>query len=271
MIYLILALLGLCFGSFVNAAVWRLHEQETRKTKDKRLSILRGRSMCPSCKHELKAIDLLPVISWISIGGKCRYCKKRISWQYPVVELLTSVVFVGSYIFWPTNLDKLGMIQLIMWLMFVIGFMILAVYDLRWMILPNRVIYPMVVLGIIYVLITSLMLKTSEPLMQAVYGILVSSGLFYCLFQMSKGKWIGGGDVKLGIVIGLIIGGATQALLVLFIGSLLGSLVSIPLLMSGVGRKKQIPFGPFLITATIIVFLFGVSITAWYQNTFLGL
>lgn len=271
MIYLILALLGLCFGSFVNAVVWRLHEQETRKTRDKRLSILRGRSMCPSCKHELKAIDLLPIVSWASLGGKCRYCKKPISWQYPVVELQTSMIFVSSYIFWPTNLDTLGMIQLTMWLMLVIGFMVLAVYDLRWMILPNRVIYPMIVLGIIYVMITCMMLGTTEPLIQAFYGILVSSGLFYGLFQLSKGRWIGGGDVKLGIVIGLIIGGATQALLVLFIGSLLGSLVSIPLLMSGVGRKKKIPFGPFLITATIIVFLFGASITTWYQSTFLGL
>lgn len=271
MIYLILVLLGLCFGSFVNAVVWRLHEQETRKTKDKRLSILRGRSMCPSCKHELKAVDLFPVISWVAIGRKCRYCKKPISWQYPVVELLTAFIFVSSYIFWPGSFDSFGKIQLFMWLMFVIGFMVLFVYDLRWMILPNRVIYPMIVLGIMYVLITCLILRTTEPLMQAIYGILVSSGLFYGLFQISRGRWIGGGDVKLGIVIGLIIGGATQALLVLFLGSLLGSLVSIPLLMSGVGRKKKIPFGPFLIAATIIVFLFGFSITAWYQNTFLGL
>jgi prepilin signal peptidase PulO-like enzyme (type II secretory pathway) len=268
MIYLILVLLGLCFGSFVNALVWRLHEQDTKKTKNNRLSILRGRSMCPSCKHELKAVDLLPVVSWISLGGKCRYCKKLISWQYPVVELLAGVIFVVSYVFWPNDFGSIGIFQFCMWLVFVIGFMALAVYDLKWMILPNRIIYPMIALGGIYVMISCLILGSTLPLSQAFYGVLISSGLFYGLFQVSSGKWIGGGDVKLGIIIGLIIGGLTQSLLVLFIGSLLGSLVSIPLLLSGAGRKKKIPFGPFLIMATIIVFLFGTSITTWYQNTF---
>lgn len=268
MIYLILGLLGLCFGSFVNAAVWRIHEQETRKTKDKKLSILSGRSMCPSCKHELHTQDLIPVLSWLSLRGRCRYCKKNISWQYPVVELLTSFIFIGSYVFWPNSLASIGLLQFCIWLVLVIGFMVLAVYDLKWMILPNRVVYPMIVLGAVYVLASCIILKSAVPLSQAFFGVLIASGLFYTLFQISSGKWIGGGDVKLGIVIGLIIGGATQALLVLFIGSLLGSLVSIPLLISGAGRKKKIPFGPFLILATIIVYIFGLTISDWYLDTF---
>src|SRR4051812_7602742 len=103
MIYAILVVLGLCFGSFVNALVWRIHEQAEQGSKKKpnksyidKLSIRKGRSMCPHCRHELKALDLLPVVSWLALRGKCRYCGKPISVQYPLVELLTACLFVTS-------------------------------------------------------------------------------------------------------------------------------------------------------------------------------
>src|SRR5262245_41082320 len=102
---LILTVFGLCWGSFVNAFVWRLHELETNKrlskSQKKKLSILHGRSMCPDCHNELAWYDLLPVVSWLSLKGKCRYCGKPISWQYPFVEALTAALFVLSYVFWP--------------------------------------------------------------------------------------------------------------------------------------------------------------------------
>src|SRR5882762_114793 len=107
MIIVVLAILGLCFGSFVNAAVWRIYAQEQVKSKklqvkkSTNLSIVNGRSVCPHCEHELAAKDLMPVFSWLSLGGKCRYCKKPISRQYPLVELLTAVLFVFSYLYWP--------------------------------------------------------------------------------------------------------------------------------------------------------------------------
>jgi len=104
MIVVVLVVLGLCLGSFVNALVWRIHEQDRLTGKKKkphkkqldRLSILHGRSMCPDCHHELKPKDLVPLFSWLSLHGKCRYCHKPISWQYPVVELLTAGLFVFS-------------------------------------------------------------------------------------------------------------------------------------------------------------------------------
>src|SRR3954465_436221 len=107
MIIAVLVVLGLCLGSFVNALVWRLHEQEeggSKKAAAKKLSIIKGRSMCPHCKHALKPIDLIPVISWLSLRGKCRYCSKPISIQYPIVELSTALLFVVSYIWWPEPL-----------------------------------------------------------------------------------------------------------------------------------------------------------------------
>src|SRR4051812_13278636 len=100
MIIAVLIVFGLCLGSFVNALVWRVHEQEAAKKPNKKLSVLNGRSMCPHCEHELAAKDLIPVLSWLSLGGKCRYCHKPISKQYPLVELLTALLVVGSYIWW---------------------------------------------------------------------------------------------------------------------------------------------------------------------------
>ncbi len=269
MMILILFILGLCFGSFAGATVWRVHEQEKRKISNKKLSILHGRSMCETCKHELSASDLVPLLSWLSLGGKCRYCKAKISSQAPLIEVLMVLLFVGSYIYWPGDFNLLGIVQFGFWVTFLVFFVILAIYDLRWMELPNRLVYPLILLATVYVLLISAISSSLDPITAGFWGVFVSSGLFYALFQISGGKWIGGGDVKIGIAIGLIIGGPLQSILMLFIASLLGSIVSIPLLIMGSGRQKKIPFGPFLILSTIIVYLFGVSITDWYQTTFL--
>ncbi|HEX7368051.1 MAG TPA: prepilin peptidase, partial [Candidatus Saccharimonadales bacterium] len=147
MIIVVLTVLGLIFGSFVNALVWRLHEQEGKSKKSRQqYSILNGHSMCPNCHHELAAKDLVPVLSWLWLRGKCRYCRKPISWQYPAVELMTGLLFVGSYLWWPLSLQGVGLFQFVVWLGFIVGFMALAVYDLRWFTLPNRIVYPLIAL-----------------------------------------------------------------------------------------------------------------------------
>jgi prepilin signal peptidase PulO-like enzyme (type II secretory pathway) len=275
MIIVTLALLGLCFGSFVNALVWRMHEQ-SKKPKDRvasteKLSLTKGRSMCPNCQHELKTIDLIPVISWLGLGGKCRYCKKSISWQYPLVELGTSLFFVISYIFWPDDLTGWGVVYFALWLVCLVGFMALVIYDLRWMLLPNKIVFSLYWVVGAMVLIQGLQQGSLEPLWRALVGVLIGGGLFYLLFQLSDGKWIGGGDVKLGFLLGAIVGGPSQALLLLFIASLLGSLVSIPLIVSKRANKgTRIPFGPFLILATVIVQLWGEQIIQWYIDAFIS-
>lgn len=271
MIYIVLILLGLCFGSFANAVVWRIHKQENNKTKSEKYSITKGRSMCPNCKHSLSAVDLIPIVSWVSLGGKCRYCKKPILWQYPIVEFITALLFIISYNYWPYDFGAIGITQFIFWLVFLVSFAILSIYDFKWMILPNRLVYPLIILAIIYVLCISILSGSVDPVLSGFFGVIFSSGLFYLIFQLSDGKWIGGGDVKLAIVLGLLIGGPLNSLLMLFIASLVGSLVSIPLVISGSSLKKKIPFGPFLIIATIIVYLFGVSIIGWYQTKVLYL
>ncbi len=277
MIYAVLILLGLCFGSFVNAFVWRLHQQESadlsdrknsrKKSKNgKELSIVRGRSMCPHCKHTLNFLDLIPVFSWLALGGKCRYCKKPIGWQYPIVEVVTAGLFAASYAFWPEVLNRQQSILLGLWLVFVVGFMALTVYDLRWYILPNRIIFPLISVAIMQVLMQTFMFGGgSKTLKTAFFGFIVGGGVFWVLFQVSRGRWIGGGDVKLGALLGLILGGPMQSFLLIFLASVIGTLVVLPPLVAGkVGRQSKLPFGPFLLAAAFILRLSGAAISAWY-------
>lgn len=278
MIIALLGLIGLVFGSFVNAAVWRLHEQavlkEGKKAKGKSqklaakdLSILHGRSMCPSCHHELGAKDLVPVFSWLYLRGKCRYCRKPISWQYPVVELVTAGLFMLSYISWPEVLHGVGLFQFAVWLVFVVAFMVLAVYDLRWYLLPDKIVYPLQALALVQVVVVAVWLRDTSLLWQPLLAAAIFFAFFWLLFQLSGGKWIGGGDVKLAVALGLLAATPLHVFLVIFFSSVIGTLVSIPLLSKGKsGLKAQIPYGPHLLAATIIVVLYGENVINWYQN-----
>ncbi|HYH36047.1 MAG TPA: prepilin peptidase [Candidatus Saccharimonadales bacterium] len=274
MIIAILVVVGLCFGSFVNALVWRLREQSTLKNKkhQDRLSITKGRSMCPHCKHELAARDLLPIVSWLTLRGRCRYCQKPISAQYPVVELLTACLFAALYIWWPVSFDTGQTIIFILWLALATGFMALIVYDFRWMLLPDRLVYPLTALAALIAGIAAI--TASNPaaaLLNTLLAVAVGGGIFYVLFQVSKGRWIGGGDVKLGWMLGLVAATPVRSALLIFVAAFIGSLVSVPLLLTKrMKRTSVIPFGPFLIIAAIIVQLFGHSMLLWYQRTFLS-
>lgn len=273
MIVVVLILLGLALGSFTNALVWRIHEQsKSKKHSNKKLSILTGRSMCTHCGHQLSAADLVPVISWTVLRGKCRYCRKTISWQYPVVELATMALFLASYIYWPYDLTLMSSVFLFaLWLVFLVGFMALIVYDLKWFLLPNRVVYPLIALALTQTLAVAVFFGGGwQTLLNAFLAVLASAGVFYAIYTFSAGKWIGGGDVKLAVVLGLLLGTAPLALLMIFVSSVLGTAVAVPLLVSGkANRTSRIPYGPFLILATIICYLFGKSLLAWYQMSFI--
>lgn len=282
MIIAFLLISGLILGSFVNALVWRLRKQDEidypelvpkKKTsaKDKLtkedLSIARGRSMCPECHHTLAAKDLVPVFSWLALRGKCRYCHTPIGWQYPAVEILTAALFVASYVFWPFQLEELGIFQLILWLMFVTGFVALAVYDLRWFELPDRIVWPLLALAVVQVVVTYVVKRDASPVIQALLGVAVITGLFGGIYIVSRGKWIGFGDVKLSPVLGLLAGTPGRAFLVIFLASIIGTLASLPTFLKDKrAYKKQIPFGPALLLATFIVVLFGTHIIDWYTG-----
>jgi leader peptidase (prepilin peptidase)/N-methyltransferase len=263
-ISVILAFLGLCLGSFVNALVWRLHEHK---------DWVKARSQCTHCGHVLASSDLLPVLSWVYLRGKCRYCGKRISWQYPAVELAAAVVFVASYIYWPGSLSDSGNLALfVAWLAASVGLLALALYDLKWMLLPNRLIYPtlaVAVLGNIAYLLSSTPNK-AHFLLSWLASIIVASGVFLTLYIISQGRWIGFGDVRLGLVTGTLIHSPGKSLLMIFLASLIGTILALPLLASGkkaLGAK--LPYGPFLIVASFICVVWGDSLIDWYKKLFL--
>jgi prepilin signal peptidase PulO-like enzyme (type II secretory pathway) len=274
LVYVLLVAFGLIFGSFIDALTWRIREQALLLEKKKHakipreLSMLHGRSMCQSCKHVLGPLDLVPLFSWLFLRGKCRYCGAKISWQSPVIEVVMAFLFVGSYALWPVTLQGMGLMEFCFWLIFLVGFVALAVYDLRWYILPDRIVYPLIGLAVVRVLLTYFIYHTGwQSLVGSVWGILIASGIFYVLYQVSNGGWIGGGDVKLGVVLGILLGGPMLSLLLLFVASVIGTLVSLPLL--GFGKAKRstlIPFGPFLIAATIIIELCGHQFLNWFTH-----
>ncbi len=291
MIIAILVVVGLCFGSFVNALVWRLHEQAevasklsrseknpSKKTRElrveqQRLSVLKGRSMCPDCHHELAAVDMVPVISWLALRGRCRYCGHPIMPQYPLVELVTAGLFVASYIWWPVAFGTAQTAIFALWLLLITGLMALLVYDIRWKLLPSRLIYPLSAIAT-FMAITAIATAHSPwaAVLNAILAVAVGGGLFYALFQASSGKWIGGGDVRLGFLLGLVAITPARSFLFIFLAALLGSLLSLPLLATKrLKRNSTIPFGPFLIIALIVVQLFGTAILNWYQRVFIGL
>lgn len=228
--------------------------------------------MCPSCQHQLSAKDLVPVLSWLSLGGKCRYCRAPISWQYPAVELALAGLFVGSYLVWPYDWSSKEAVLFGFWLVFLTGFMALAVYDLRWYLLPDKIVFLLIALALVQVFVVSVIYGGGiSVITTAWWGLVVGGGIFYALFELSGGRWIGGGDVKLGVALGLLLGGPLNSMLMIFIASLLGTVVALPMML--IGRAKtssRLPFGPFLLVATIIVYLFGNSLITWYKQKLLA-
>jgi prepilin signal peptidase PulO-like enzyme (type II secretory pathway) len=268
-IALILFVLGLSWGSFVNALVWRLHEQKGHKKPDKSLSVLNGRSMCVHCRHELAWYDLIPLFSWLWLHGHCRYCKKPISKQYPVVELVGGLIFTGSYLLWPQVVHADGQwLLLTTWLVSSVGLLALLIYDVRWMLLPNKIIYPTLTVAFIGRL-AYLILFENRPdhgLLLWVLAVLISSGVFYVLYMVND-KWIGFGDVRLGLITGTLLADPQKSLAMIFIASLLGSLIAAPDLIRGKKTlASRLPYGPFLIAATAIMVLWGDSLLNWYKN-----
>lgn len=257
MIVLLLVMLGLVLGSFVNALVWRL---------EKNRDWINDRSECTHCHHKLGPLDLVPVFSWIFLRGKCRYCHEKIE-DSPLVELALPGLYVVSYVFWPVPLQGIGLFQFIAWLVFLVGFMALTLYDLRWFLLPNKIVFPLAGLAVVQAITVSIWLQDWRVLLTAAGGAAVISGLFYVIFQLSNGTWIGGGDVKLGIVLGILAGGVLESFLVIFTASMLGLIISVPRLIKGkMTGKTQIPFGPLLIAGLYIVVLFGARVVDWYMG-----
>lgn len=202
------------------------------------------------------------------LRGKCRYCHKKID-DNPLVELSVGVYFVASYLLWPAMINSTyAWFDFSLWLLYGVGLAILFVYDLRWYLLPDRVVWPLAVLaGIDFIARSiSLHLSPSQFFVELALSLFVISGFYYALHLLSKGRWVGLGDVKLGIFMGLALGWQA-AVMALLLANLIGCLVVIPGLFSGKLRHdSQVPFGPFLIVAFIIAGLWGPQLVQWYSS-----
>jgi leader peptidase (prepilin peptidase) / N-methyltransferase len=293
MIIVMLVVLGVCLGSFVNAWVFRLHRQldledqiEQRQTgkskknqtlaieklraKQRQLSVAHGRSICMHCKHPLSAKDLVPIVSYLSLRGKCRYCGKKID-DTPLAELLVPTLFVLSYVAWPVGLQGLEAVRFGLWLVCVVAFVALTVYDLRWYMLPDRITKPLIAVAALFFALGFFRAAQVSEAASALADLLVAAlflpGLFAVLYYKSDGRWIGGGDVKLAIVLALLLPSAFAAPIVLFVASSVGLLAVLPRLVTGrAGWTTRIPFGPFLIVGAIVAVLFTMRL----ENLILG-
>jgi len=263
-------LIGLAVGSFLNTVIFRLKSHQP---------ILFSRSRCPQCKKILAWYDLIPLISFILTFGKCRYCKKPISWQYPIVELITGILFVLGFIkilstqkltnVWPIFVFNL----LYFWFIFSV-LIIIFVYDLRFIIIPDKVIYPALVLTTLGNLVLDLLAKSSftfpdSRFISGLFAGFLSFAFFLILVLVSRGRWMGQGDVKLSLFLGLILGWP-HILVCLFLAFVLGALIGLLLVvLKKKSLKDQIPFGPFLTSSCLLTIFFGSALLSWYLSLLL--
>ena len=259
-------LLGAAMGSFVDAVVWRLHTKRNFVT---------GRSECEHCHHKLGFWDLIPIFSWVALGGRCRYCQKPISRLAPLTELSLAVLFVVSYFYWPLGLTLMSaQILFAFWLVYLVALAILFVYDLRWQLLPDVIVFPLIGLGLVDAALRVSLQPGANIADYVVYvslGVLVMAGLYFALYLASKGKWIGFGDIKLAVFMGAVLGWQ-KMLVVLMLANIIGLLVVLPgLLSKRLNAKSRVAFGPFMIVAFVIAGLCGDALIQWYTGSLIGL
>lgn len=236
---------GILFGSFLNAWIWRTREG---------ISIWKGRSMCPACKKQLTWKENIPLLSFAIQQGKCRGCRESISWQYPFVEMAVGLLF--AFVAW----FHAGNIELIIrdaCILFFLTFVF--VFDLRYQEIWDRMtIYPAALLAAATVWFGWMSIVSMG------IGALVGMGFFLAQYLVSKGRWIGGGDIRLGLFMGIILGWPL-ILFALFLAYVGGALFVLPFLILG---KKQfaskIPFGTYLSVATFVSMFWGDGILEWY-------
>ena len=245
---LLFALLGAIFGSFYNVVGLRIPKGE---------SIVSPPSHCTSCQKRLTGIELIPVFSYILQGGKCRGCKTKFSPIYMLTELVTALLFAFAYV-------KIGLEwELAVALLFISLLVIINVSDIAYMLIPNKIL-----LFFLPLLVIARIFAPLDSIWDSVVGAVVGFAVLLLIAMISKGG-MGGGDIKLFFVIGLVLG-TLHTLLTLFLASVIGMFVGIIVLkIRGQGRKTPVPFGPSIAVAAIIVYFYGQQMIDSYMNLFL--
>lgn len=242
-------LLGAVVGSFLNVVITRLPRRE---------SLVRPASRCPACASPIRWHDNIPILSFLRLRGRCRDCKERIAWRYPAVETATALLFAGAYLQIGWRWD------LVLALVFLSGLLVITVIDVEHQLIPDRLTLPGIVAGFAGSVGTG---RSSS--LDSLLGILIGGGIFLVIILLSGGG-MGGGDMKLGAMIGAFLGWKLL-LLALFLAVFLGGAVAVLLLATGrKGRKDPLPFGPFLALGGAVSLLWGKDILEWYLGGFIG-
>lgn len=251
---------GLIIGSFLNVIILRFNTNRT----------FGGRSACMSCSKQLQWYELIPVFSFLGLKGRCSNCKTKLSLQYPAVEFITGIVFVLTY-------QKYSHLLFFTDLSFPVSFsfyavifsilIIIAVYDLRHKIIPDLLVGIFGLLAFIGIFLfqDSFYFPHLPSLLELISGLLLAIP-FALIWFVSKGQWMGFGDAKFAVGMGYLLGiyGGISAIM---IGSILGSIVGIGLMIISkkkYGMKTELPFAPFLVLGTIIVFFMGYNLLVLY-------
>ena len=249
-VYPFAVILGLALGSFANVLIYRLPREE---------SILNPPSRCPACGHRIRPIENIPLASWIFLRGRCSQCGVKISWRYPLVELaggalvaIAVAIFGVSYASFAYGLLFIALLALVL-------------IDLEHWLLPFSITIPLAIVGLIGAAGFQM-----RPLADSLLGMVVGFLIFFVFLFVGKAIFkkdaIGGGDVVFGIMAGAFLGWKLTLMMV-FVASFLGSLISIPLLFLGKEISgRQIPFGPFLAVGLVISLFAGNGILNWYVH-----
>ncbi|PIZ96306.1 MAG: hypothetical protein COX80_01585 [Candidatus Magasanikbacteria bacterium CG_4_10_14_0_2_um_filter_33_14] len=245
--YILFFIIGLVLGSFLNALEWRLYNKRS----------LMERSECPHCHKQIKWYDNVPLVSYILLRGKCRECKNKISLQYPIVEFVMALLFVFVF-FYYSSFATFSLFSIIRdcLVLFVLTF--IFVYDTKHLEVSDAV-----TLGAsLLFFIVSLFFGANW--FDMTLGALIGAGFFLLQFVISKGKWVGGGDIRIGLLMGILLGWKLT-ILALWIAYVVGGIFSIILvLMKKKGMKTEVAFGTYLTVATFIAMFWGTQILNWY-------
>ncbi|RQD67244.1 MAG: prepilin peptidase [Tindallia sp. MSAO_Bac2] len=249
---LVVFIAGLLVGSFLNVCIYRIPREE---------SIVFPGSHCPSCNTNLKAVELIPVFSWLWLGGKCRTCQSRINGRYPFVEFLTSIILLLVYMEVGIGFRFL-LLSIISLLLLVITFI-----DLDHQIIPDGLTLLIAATGLVN-LLYGYVGGDGISILNAATGLLLGGGFFLLIAVASKGG-MGGGDIKLMAALGIWFGWQ-GILLVMFLAFIIGGIYAVGLLvLRGKGRKDMVPFGPFIALGGFLSALYGQDILLWYLTRFL--
>ncbi len=271
-------ILGAVFGSFFNCVI----NAEQRRTPTSRgvptapsgqslnnaevgykLDFLFRRSVCPECGHKLNVLALIPIFSFVFLRGKCRSCRQKISLQYPIIEAVSAFLFV--FVFWYHSIPNSqfpisnqipisNYLILIKDLIFVSVLLLLFVFDLKYGIIPDRISIPAIIIAIIFGTISALSTVNSQGLMVKLFlAIFIGAGFFFLQHTISKGKWVGGGDIRLGALMGAMLSWP-NVLIALFLAYVAGAVYGIiALILKKKTLKSAIPFGTFLTASTFVI------------------